>query len=236
MQSFTVHIAASPCPLVPRGGVTTFDATAGAARTYADIAEPAVRAYAKESLKQGGACGGKVDASFLRSALRASTVVGIAARASTGVTRSHARTVDVVGAFCAHFDDEGLYLDAICSANGAGQAMMRGMMQWAADSGVRVITLSALTHVISYYHRFGFALRDSCAEAPLEVPADVAEELRSGRWASSTKAPTIKFMRELQESGLNVKKTEGCEDVRFYNDVRKRECDADGYTMKACAL
>jgi len=178
---------------------------------------------------------------YVLSKLNAATTVGVL-YVQTGTTRTtrSARIITEPRGFVLCYDDEeGLFIDVICSTKGYGSFMMDVLLAYYADRNPdHAVTLHSLPSVLTYYPQFGFAFRQSCMEPSIDVPDYLLQPISERRFVPKGLAEAygdedfLQLMQFLQMNDLNVKK-QGCGP----NDsVTGNDCAEDGYVMKVCPM
>ncbi len=142
--------------------------------------------------------------------------------------------------------DNGVYLDVICALERKGPTLLSFFIALCrAHFKVSYIQLSSLMHVLTFYPKYGFSHRKSCAEPPAlamssELSAYILEKMRAGVLASDEAFfddPKIaRFMSVLHMQGFTkTHDPPSCQDPSLSVAKQKqRSCGKDGYTMIKC--
>ena len=142
-----------------------------------------------------------------------------------------------IGFILASTDENGFYIDVICSIRNTGE-LLKYFIQYCEHTP---ITLHALANVLSYYPKFGFEFRTSCNE-PVLVKLPESIQTRNPREKPFPKKESDAYndddfsnlMLELVEKGLAVK--EGCATIMTKNALKKESCGDEGFTMMRCPI
>lgn len=150
-------------------------------------------------------------------------------------------------------DEKNLYIDVICSGNRNpphyvrhnGGMLLELAIQYAHHKDLEEVSLSALPNVLTYYPRFKFAHRPSCAE-PVNVELPQVLKIR----AKNRTLPTnindayddedlLDYMSDLQLKHYGNKYDDECETVGKSKQFVKRSmkdarCGDEGFKMRLC--
>lgn len=155
--------------------------------------------------------------------------------------------------FCVlYFDDEGIYIDVICSYPGFGGHLLKAVLAAVdmtnTDGNPRPwgnVTLSSLWSVFELYPKFDFQFRSSCDTPPVIVDAEtraayrdiIKSQLVKSEYEAYDNEVTQRYMAQLQLAGLNVNKDKDCDADHIDKDTMKQKlCANDGFTMKRCTV
>lgn len=144
-----------------------------------------------------------------------------------------------LGFILANPDEEGYYIDVICSIRNT-KDLLTYFINYCEGSN---ITLHALPSVLSFYPKFNFKFRESC-DKPIvaQLPEKLAK--RNTRINPFPKKSVnayddedfSEFMVDLVEKGLAVKKDGDCSKNPITKDeVKRSDCGEDGFIMTRCA-
>ncbi len=135
----------------------------------------------------------------------------------------------------------GVYLDVIC-AKSEGSKFLQYFIDYVESRGYGIITLSALPTVLTFYPRFGFEHRKSCAAGAdvVPLPAAIQAKIAAKKLPKDMEEVYFDddfraFMLELHNKGFSTKRDELCalRDLNEY-ELGWYECFDDGYKMRRC--
>ncbi len=155
---------------------------------------------------------------------------------SSGRSITGVRTI-LRGFITASFvEDDGVYLDVICSSKEGGKLLKLFMNYCQHELGVSYISLNSLSPVLTFYPAYGFAHRKSC-----DVPPDAVASPEFVRYMRELDIePTkyydnsyiVHFLMELGKRGHAV--NEHCDGEMSRKSFRELGCASDGFRMQAC--
>ena len=135
----------------------------------------------------------------------------------------------------------GVYLDVICAKSEGGK-FLQYFIDYVESRGYGIITLSSLPTVLTFYPKFGFEHRKSCA-ADAEVvrlPAAIEAKMAAKKLPKDFEEAYYDddfraFMVELHNKGFSTKRDDLCalRDLNEY-ELGWYECFDDGYKMRRC--
>ncbi len=135
----------------------------------------------------------------------------------------------------------GVYLDVIC-AKSDGSKFLQYFIDYVESCGYGIITLSSLPTVLTFYPRFGFEHRKSCAAGAdvVPLPAAIQAKIAAKKLPKDVEDAYMDddfraFMLELHNKGYSTKRDELCalRDLNEY-ELGWYECFDDGYKMRRC--
>lgn len=208
----------------------------------------------------GRACQGNVSEEYIKKYAIKNTILMVMfndreveeqARASRSAASATVKrkTKVPLGFICARPEDDdgrkGMYIDVICAVSN-GTNMLNYFIAYAKKEGAAFVGLSSLPSVLSYYPKYGFEFRKTCAgDAIAKLPDSIPTLLRSlpkDRFPKTSRNtyeldPYVDFMIELHDKDLGVKKSGKCAKAKITKDEMKEDdCGEDGFSMKRCAL
>ncbi len=135
----------------------------------------------------------------------------------------------------------GLYIDVICSNQGYGGKLLEHISKYADLVGAYFVGLSSLPTVLTFYPKYGFEFRKSCAgPANAQVP-DAITTMKKENYPKTVKntyksKPFMDFMLNLHGKDLTVYDEGRCGDKKPISaaSFKRHACASDGFSMKKC--
>ena len=134
----------------------------------------------------------------------------------------------------------GLYIDVICSNQGYGGKLLDYISKYANQTGEYFVGLSSLPTVLTFYPKYGFEFRKSCAgPANTQLPASITTMKKENYPTNVNNTygnpAFMDFMLDLHDKGLTVYDEGECAKRPLSAKKFKKEgCASDGFSMKKC--
>lgn len=142
---------------------------------------------------------------------------------------------EVLGFVLAHETSDNVSIEAICAHAGHGTSFLQFFLEYL-DFRVpqKDVGLHSMPHVLSWYTKFGFELRESCASPVVHVPnylwPDDAPKRRI-TYEEAYQDPQWRLLMEyLMSKQLNVKK----KNCTRPSQLAKNNCADEGFFMNLC--
>jgi hypothetical protein len=141
-------------------------------------------------------------------------------------------TKSIFGYIFANETQTGVSIEAICSERGHGTRMMQFFLEYLDfRTPNKNINLHSMPHVLSWYTKFGFELRETCTKEPIHVPNHIWPPKGQVTYEEAYNDPKwLLFMEYLMSKKLNVKKKH----CTRPSQLAKHNCADEGFYMNLC--
>ena len=188
------------------------------------------------------ACHGNVSETYVTESISLNTIVMVLYEQKITVSGRGSPLIveEPLGFILARPEDEGFYIDIICSKRNGGE-LLNYFIRFADGFGENVV-LSSLPSVLSYYPKFKFKFRQSCKNPVLNtLPNSIAKRDKLVKPFPTTTEEAYEdkdysdFMIRLHQRGLSQATEPPCnKKIISKGQMIAGDCGGDGYRMIRC--